>query len=96
MTAALTRFRQAGDRWGQAGTLPMRARLRRYDDLDGAGRALRAAYAAALANRPQERTSASAASRNFLGEIPNSARNSLLKWLASVIPHWAAMLDNGR
>ncbi|SEH03618.1 Predicted ATPase [Nonomuraea solani] len=34
--AALTRFRQAGDRWGQAATLPMRARLRRYDDLDGA------------------------------------------------------------
>jgi predicted ATPase/DNA-binding SARP family transcriptional activator len=34
--AALTCFRQAGDRWGRAGTLPMRARLRRYDDLDGA------------------------------------------------------------
>ncbi|MBO4274594.1 BTAD domain-containing putative transcriptional regulator [Microbispora triticiradicis] len=36
VTAALARFRQAGDRWGQAATLPMRARLRRYDDLDGA------------------------------------------------------------
>ncbi|KAB8195488.1 AfsR/SARP family transcriptional regulator [Nonomuraea phyllanthi] len=34
--AALTRFRQAGDRWGRAATLPRRARLRRYDDLDGA------------------------------------------------------------
>ncbi|MEV4014516.1 BTAD domain-containing putative transcriptional regulator [Nonomuraea angiospora] len=34
--AALAGFRQAGDRWGQAATLPMRARLRRYDDLDGA------------------------------------------------------------
>ncbi|MEV0385765.1 BTAD domain-containing putative transcriptional regulator [Nonomuraea sp. NPDC050643] len=34
--AALTCFRRAGDRWGQAATLPMRARLRRYDDLDGA------------------------------------------------------------
>ena len=33
---SLARFRQAGDRWGQAGTLPMRAQLRRYDDLDGA------------------------------------------------------------
>ncbi|MFC7388213.1 AfsR/SARP family transcriptional regulator [Sphaerisporangium rhizosphaerae] len=32
--AALACFRQAGDRWGQAATLPMRARLRRYDDLD--------------------------------------------------------------
>ncbi|MEV8441871.1 BTAD domain-containing putative transcriptional regulator [Actinosynnema sp. NPDC051121] len=36
VTAALTRFRQVGDRWGQAGTLPMRAQLRRYDDPDGA------------------------------------------------------------
>ncbi|MEV4575701.1 BTAD domain-containing putative transcriptional regulator [Nonomuraea jabiensis] len=35
--AALARFRQAGDRWGQAGALPMRAQLREYDDdLDGA------------------------------------------------------------
>ena len=34
--ASLDRFRRAGDRWGQAGTLPMRAQLRRYDDLDGA------------------------------------------------------------
>ncbi|RSN00266.1 SARP family transcriptional regulator [Nonomuraea sp. WAC 01424] len=35
--AALARFRQAGDRWGQAGALPMRAQLRQYDgDLDGA------------------------------------------------------------
>ncbi|MEU6789091.1 BTAD domain-containing putative transcriptional regulator [Nonomuraea angiospora] len=34
--AALACFRQAGDRWGQAATLPMRAQLRRYDDLDGA------------------------------------------------------------
>ncbi|MDQ7808681.1 BTAD domain-containing putative transcriptional regulator [Amycolatopsis sp. A133] len=34
--AALARFRQAGDRWGQAATLPMRAQLRRYDELDGA------------------------------------------------------------
>ncbi len=34
--AALACFRQVGDRWGQAATLPMRARLRRYDDLDGA------------------------------------------------------------
>jgi predicted ATPase/DNA-binding SARP family transcriptional activator len=34
--AALDRFRRAGDRWGQAATLPMRAQLRRYDDLDGA------------------------------------------------------------
>ncbi|MFD5390453.1 BTAD domain-containing putative transcriptional regulator [Streptomyces sp. NPDC127074] len=34
--AALARFRQAGDRWGQAATLPMSAHLRRYDDLDGA------------------------------------------------------------
>ncbi|MFI0767525.1 AfsR/SARP family transcriptional regulator [Streptomyces sp. NPDC021218] len=34
--AALARFRRAGDRWGQAATLPMSAHLRRYDDLDGA------------------------------------------------------------
>ncbi|MET9251453.1 BTAD domain-containing putative transcriptional regulator [Nonomuraea sp. NPDC003709] len=34
--AALARFRQAGDRWGQGATLAMRAQLRRYDDLDGA------------------------------------------------------------
>lgn len=34
--AALACFRRAGDRWGQAATLPMRAQLRRYDDLDGA------------------------------------------------------------
>ncbi len=33
---ALARFRQAGDRWGEAAVRPMRARLRRYDDLDGA------------------------------------------------------------
>nr|QEO73570.1 transcriptional regulator, SARP family [uncultured bacterium] len=34
---ALARFRQAGDRWGQAAVLPMRAQLRQYDDdLDGA------------------------------------------------------------
>ncbi|WP_061296307.1 BTAD domain-containing putative transcriptional regulator [Herbidospora cretacea] len=33
---ALARFHQAGDRWGRAATLPMRARLRRYVDLDGA------------------------------------------------------------
>ncbi|MEV7971489.1 AfsR/SARP family transcriptional regulator, partial [Sphaerisporangium sp. NPDC088356] len=36
VAAALACFRQAGDRWGQAAILPMRARLRRYDDLDGA------------------------------------------------------------
>ncbi|ANZ39685.1 SARP family transcriptional regulator [Lentzea guizhouensis] len=34
--ASLACFRQTGDRWGQAATLPMRAQLRRYDDLDGA------------------------------------------------------------
>ncbi|MEV4021003.1 AfsR/SARP family transcriptional regulator, partial [Nonomuraea angiospora] len=35
--AALACFRQAGDRWGQASALPMRAQLRQYDDdLDGA------------------------------------------------------------
>ncbi|MEU8664902.1 AfsR/SARP family transcriptional regulator, partial [Actinoplanes philippinensis] len=37
VVAALACFRQAGDRWGQAATLPMRAQLRQYDgDLDGA------------------------------------------------------------
>jgi predicted ATPase/DNA-binding SARP family transcriptional activator len=34
--AALTCFRSAGDRWGRAATLPMRAQLRQYDDVDGA------------------------------------------------------------
>lgn len=34
--AALAGFRSVGDRWGQAATLPMRAQLRRNDDLDGA------------------------------------------------------------
>ncbi|MFJ3306866.1 BTAD domain-containing putative transcriptional regulator [Streptomyces sp. NPDC086549] len=35
--AALACFRQAGDRWGQANVLPLRAQLRQYDDdLDGA------------------------------------------------------------
>ncbi|HWO66872.1 MAG TPA: BTAD domain-containing putative transcriptional regulator, partial [Umezawaea sp.] len=34
--ASLARFRRAGDHWGLAATLPIRARLRRYDDLDGA------------------------------------------------------------
>ncbi|GAA2557919.1 BTAD domain-containing putative transcriptional regulator [Winogradskya consettensis] len=33
---SLARFREAGDGWGLAATLPMRAQLRRYDDLDGA------------------------------------------------------------
>ncbi len=42
---ALTGFRRAGDRWGQAATLPMRAQLRRYDDLDGALADLREARA---------------------------------------------------
>nr|WP_062339238.1 BTAD domain-containing putative transcriptional regulator [Herbidospora sakaeratensis] len=36
VAAALARFHEAGDRWGRAATLPMRAQLRRYDDLDGA------------------------------------------------------------
>ncbi|WP_432829802.1 AfsR/SARP family transcriptional regulator [Dactylosporangium sp. CA-092794] len=45
--ASLARFRQAGDRWGQAATLPMRAQLRRYDDLDGALADLREARALA-------------------------------------------------
>ena len=44
---SLARFRQAGDRWGQAATLPMRAQLRRYDDLDGALADLREARALA-------------------------------------------------
>jgi predicted ATPase/DNA-binding SARP family transcriptional activator len=34
--AALDGFRQAGDRWGLAAALSARARLRQYDDLDGA------------------------------------------------------------
>ncbi|PRY21373.1 ATP-binding protein, partial [Pseudosporangium ferrugineum] len=35
--AALACFRRAGDRWGQATVLPLRAQLRQYDgDLDGA------------------------------------------------------------
>ncbi|GAA4529271.1 BTAD domain-containing putative transcriptional regulator [Amycolatopsis samaneae] len=36
VTTALARFRQVGDRWGEAAMLATRARLRRYDDLDGA------------------------------------------------------------
>jgi Asp-tRNA(Asn)/Glu-tRNA(Gln) amidotransferase A subunit family amidase len=32
----------------------------------------------------------STVSRNSPGEIPNSARNSLPKWLASANHHWAA------
>ncbi|WP_206058867.1 ATP-binding protein, partial [Nonomuraea zeae] len=37
VTAALERFVRAGDRWGQAAALPLRALLRQYDgDLDGA------------------------------------------------------------
>jgi hypothetical protein len=37
VTAALTGFRAAGDRWGQATVLPLRALLRQYEgDLDGA------------------------------------------------------------
>lgn len=43
--AALARFRQAGDRWGRATTLPMRAQLSQYDgDLDGALDDLREAW----------------------------------------------------
>ncbi len=43
---ALERFAQAGDRWGLATALPMRALLRQYDgDLDGALADLRAARA---------------------------------------------------
>jgi predicted ATPase/DNA-binding SARP family transcriptional activator len=34
--ASLARFREVGDHWGQAAVLPMRAQLRRYDDVDGA------------------------------------------------------------
>ncbi|MEU4241786.1 BTAD domain-containing putative transcriptional regulator [Actinoplanes sp. NPDC026619] len=34
--AALAGFGQAGDGWGRAAILPMRAQLRRYDDLEGA------------------------------------------------------------
>ncbi|MFB9689392.1 BTAD domain-containing putative transcriptional regulator [Amycolatopsis plumensis] len=45
--AALAGFRRAGDRWGRAATLPMRAQLRRYDDLDGALADLREARALA-------------------------------------------------
>ncbi|HEX6340979.1 BTAD domain-containing putative transcriptional regulator [Umezawaea sp.] len=45
--AALARFRRAGDRWGQTATLPVRARSRRYDDLDGALADLREARALA-------------------------------------------------
>ncbi|MFC0064285.1 BTAD domain-containing putative transcriptional regulator [Umezawaea endophytica] len=45
--ASLASFRQVGDRWGQSATLPMRARLRRYDDLDGALADLREARALA-------------------------------------------------
>ncbi|MFI6921057.1 hypothetical protein ACIBIZ_13980 [Nonomuraea spiralis] len=47
MEAALARFRQVGDRWGRAAVLPMRARLRRYDDLDGALADLREARTSA-------------------------------------------------
>ncbi|WP_405850437.1 hypothetical protein OG211_32670 [Streptomyces niveus] len=47
--AALDRFRQAGDRWGQATTLTMRAQLRQYDDddLDGALADLRESWSLA-------------------------------------------------
>ncbi|MCA2224736.1 BTAD domain-containing putative transcriptional regulator [Nonomuraea aurantiaca] len=46
--AALACFRQAGDRWGQATVLPMRAQLRQYDDeLDGALADLREAQSLA-------------------------------------------------
>ncbi|BEL05437.1 BTAD domain-containing putative transcriptional regulator [Actinoplanes sichuanensis] len=34
--AALIGFEQSGDRWARAAVLPIRARLRRYTDLDGA------------------------------------------------------------
>ncbi|MEV6446561.1 BTAD domain-containing putative transcriptional regulator [Amycolatopsis sp. NPDC051716] len=47
VAAALAGFRRAGDRWGQAATLPMRAQLRRYDELDGALADLREAQALA-------------------------------------------------
>ncbi|MEU7835924.1 MULTISPECIES: BTAD domain-containing putative transcriptional regulator [unclassified Nonomuraea] len=46
--AALACFRQAGDRWGQATVLPMRAQQRQYDDdLDGALADLREAQSLA-------------------------------------------------
>ncbi|MEV8363600.1 BTAD domain-containing putative transcriptional regulator [Streptomyces niveus] len=46
--AALACFRQAGDRWGQATTLTMRAQLRQYDDdLDGALADLRESWSLA-------------------------------------------------
>ncbi|GLZ01291.1 BTAD domain-containing putative transcriptional regulator [Actinoplanes sp. NBRC 103695] len=41
--AALACFQAVGDRWGQAATLPMRAQLRQYDDLDSAFADLREA-----------------------------------------------------
>ncbi|WIX85504.1 BTAD domain-containing putative transcriptional regulator [Amycolatopsis sp. DG1A-15b] len=47
VAAALAGFRRAGDRWGQSATLPMRAQLRRYEDLDGALADLREAQALA-------------------------------------------------
>ncbi|MFJ6673077.1 BTAD domain-containing putative transcriptional regulator [Actinosynnema sp. NPDC091369] len=50
--AALAGFRRVGDRWGQAATLPVRARLRRYDDLDGALADLREARTLARAFGP--------------------------------------------
>ncbi|HEX7304884.1 BTAD domain-containing putative transcriptional regulator [Lentzea sp.] len=50
--AALTRFDRAGDRWGRAAVLPMRAHLRRYDDLDGAAADLREADALAAGFGP--------------------------------------------
>lgn len=46
--ASLGCFRQAGDHRGQAATLPMRAQLRRYDDLDGALADLREARTLAV------------------------------------------------
>jgi predicted ATPase/DNA-binding SARP family transcriptional activator len=46
VAAALDAFTRAGDRWGLAGVLPMRAQLRQYDgDLDGALADLREARA---------------------------------------------------
>ncbi|MEV4994467.1 BTAD domain-containing putative transcriptional regulator [Streptomyces niveus] len=46
--AALHCFRQAGDRWGQATTLTMRAQVRQYDDdLDGALADLRESWSLA-------------------------------------------------
>jgi predicted ATPase/DNA-binding SARP family transcriptional activator len=41
--AALARFGHVDDRWGRAAALPIRAQLRQYDDLDGAGDDLRKA-----------------------------------------------------